>query len=131
LPASLMGFMQAAAVPMLTTPIEVPKANDAMLKSSSALGVPRKAQVKLDPEANKKYADQMKRGMATNKGGGPAPKKGGGQPGNKKGSGKAKTGNGAPPDKQAPEKAKQGSGASRILPNRSQSGAIAMKAGTL
>ena len=132
MPASLMSVMQAAAVPMLTTPIEVPKANDAMIKASSAPGVPRKAQVTLDPEASKKYAEQMKRGMATGKGGGggPAPKKGGGQPGNKKGSGKAKTGNGAPPDKQAPEKAKQGSGASRILPNRSQSGAMAMKAGT-
>ncbi len=130
LPDYLMGVMQAAAVPMLTNPLAAPKMNDEFSKPRPGQAIPRPAPVVLSPEAKKAYADQMKRTIATSKGGGgPAPKKGGSPPGTKKGSGKAKTGNAAPPGKQAPEKANPGSGASRIMPDRSAIGAIAMKAG--
>jgi len=129
-PDYLMGMMQAAAVPMLTSPIVVPKVNDELYKPKPGQVIPKRPPVVSSPEANKAYADQMKRGMGTNKGGGgPAPKKGGMPPGTKKGAGKAKTGGGAQPGKQAPEKAKEGSGASRTMPGRSQIGAVAMKAG--
>jgi NADH-quinone oxidoreductase subunit N len=127
MPDSLMSVMQAAAVPMLTKPIDVPV--DSVYSKPSAS--PRKKVAA--PAPTPEQLERMKQ-MAKGTGGGPPAtpkkgantKKGGGFPG-KKGAGKAKTGGGAPGGKNAPAKGKTGQGASREAPGKARPEAIAMK----
>ena len=130
LPDYLMGVMQAAAVPMLTSPIAARQDERRVFKAAPRSGDSQAGTGRVEPRGKQSLCRPNEKGYGHKQGRRrAAPKKGGGPPGTKKGSGKAKTGNGAQPGKQAPEKAKQGSGASRIMPDRSQIGAVAMKAG--
>ena len=127
MPDSLMSVMQAAAVPMLTKPIDVPV--DSVYSKPSASPPKKVAAPAPTPE-------QLERMKATAKGTGGGPpaspktganaKKGGGFPG-KKGAGKAKKGAGAPGGKNAPATGKTGQGASREGPGKARLEAVAMK----
>ena len=111
MPDSLMSVMQAAAVPMLTKPIDVPVDSENSKPSAS----PPKKWPLQSPDSRADRADEAN-GQRHRRRSPPAPakkgantKKGGGSPG-KKGAGKAKTGGGAPGGKNAPAKAKTGAG---------------------
>jgi NADH-quinone oxidoreductase subunit N len=125
MPESLMTVMQAAAVPMLTSPVVVPALNlprpaHVIPDGSSVAGGPAPAKPAYTPEQLKQMKNQGKAA-----GGAPGKQ---GAPG-KKGAGKAKAGASAP-GKNTPAKAKNGAGASRRAPARAGLDAFAMKMDT-
>jgi NADH-quinone oxidoreductase subunit N len=123
-PGSLMSVMQAAAVPMLTKPVTVPKYKEEVAKPTTPVRRPTGPGPQYTPE----QIATMKAAMAGGgRGGGGAPAKGGAAPGKKKGTGKTKTGKGATPGKDAPTKAKTGAGASRARSGEPALEAVAMK----
>ena len=107
-PDSLMSVMQAAAVPMLTSPVNVPPPNVKGLKPRPRNTIPEGAPVVGTgvplPAAKGQALNEKMKAMGNGARGAP---KAGAPPANKKGQGKAKQGGGAPPQKQiAPGKPK-------------------------
>jgi hypothetical protein len=139
MPGSLMSIMEAAAEPMLTQPIEVPKLDPPKnTPQRPQLTIPEGAPIQHPPTVGgpaasqkKSYTPQEQEAMKSRGAGGRAPRGGGGAPG-KKAAGKAKTGSGASPapGKGAPAKANPGPGAgtSRGGPAPAGVRAVAMKA---